>query len=502
MSAPATTVAPNRVVQQQASAWELAQAIQNGQTTSLELVEDAYERIATMDGTIGAFLSLTKEKAIETASQVDADAKAGKPLKLLAGVPIALKDNMNMTGTKTTCASKILKGYVSPYNATVVEKLVANGLPVVGKTNLDEFAMGSSNENSAYGLVKNPVDIERVPGGSSGGSAAAVAAGMVSLSLGSDTGGSIRQPASLCGLVGVKPTYGSVSRFGLVAFASSLDQIGPFARTVTDAAALYQVIAGHDERDATSRADATPTLDIAALAAGGEDLKGLRVGVLQELDGISGDSKKALQPETIEAFHKGLDTLKALGATLTTVSLPSTQYSVPIYYILATAEASSNLGRYDGVRYGHRADAANLHPMYRATRAEGFGPEVKRRILLGTFCLSAGYYDAFYGKAQQARRLMTREFAETFAKVDVLVCPTSPCTAFKFGEKSSDPLAMYLSDIATIPANIAGVPAISVPCGVDALGLPIGLQITGPHLSEAQLFHVARAFEAATASRA
>ncbi|MFN8614911.1 MAG: Asp-tRNA(Asn)/Glu-tRNA(Gln) amidotransferase subunit GatA [Vampirovibrionales bacterium] len=495
---PATFTAPSqhRVSQNQPSAWELFQAIQQGEQTSTDCVNDVYKRINAMDGQIGAFLHLCQEQALEAAAQVDADAKAGKPLKLLAGVPIALKDNMNLAGTPTTCASKILKGYTSPYNATVVEKLLANGLPIVGKTNLDEFAMGSSNENSAFGTVKNPVDTERVPGGSSGGSAACVAAGMVPLSLGSDTGGSIRQPASLCGLVGVKPTYGAVSRFGLVAFASSLDQIGPFARTVTDAAAVYQVIAGPDTQDATSRLDYTPQLDIAALAKGGADLNGLRVGVLQELDGISGDSQKALQPAVIEAFHRSLDTLKALGAQLSTVSLPSTHYSVPIYYILATAEASSNLGRYDGVRYGHRADAKNLHPMYRQTRAEGFGPEVKRRIMLGTFCLSAGYYDAFYGKAQQARKLMTQEFATTFNQVDVVVCPTSPSTAFLFGEKASDPLAMYLSDIATIPANIAGVPAISVPCGVDAEGLPIGLQFTGPHLSEDRLFRIARAFEA------
>lgn len=483
------------------TALELAEKIQQGERTATELVEQSFQTIDAHDSKIQAFLSHTQELALQTAANVDAKAKAGETLPLLAGVPIAVKDNINVLGTETTCASQILKGYKSTYNATVVEKLLANGLPIVGKTNLDEFAMGSSNENSSFFDTKNPWDTNRVPGGSSGGSAACVSAGMVPLSLGSDTGGSVRQPAALCGLVGLKPTYGTVSRYGLVAFASSLDQISPFARTVDDTAAIYQVIAGHDNRDSTSRPDTAQLLNTLAntkLASG--DLTGTTIGVITELDGESDSSKESFQPDTTQAFHQAIEQFKALGATIKPISLPSLKYAVAAYYILATAEASSNLGRFDGVRYGNRQEDKNdtLHPMYKRTRSNGFGPEVKRRIMLGTFSLSAGYYDAFYGKAQQVRQLLKTEFNNAFGQVDALICPTSPSTAFKIGEKSDDPVAMYLSDISTIPINLAGIPALSLPCGKDSAGLPIGLQIIAPHFAEPKLFSIAKAYETAS----
>lgn len=489
------------------SALQQAQAIQSGETSAVELTKQALAAITTGDSQYNSVLAVTEELALSTAEQIDARAKAGDDLPLLAGVPIAVKDNINVAGYATTCASHILEGYTSPYNATVVEKLLANGLPIVAKTNMDEFAMGSSNENSAFGPVKNPVNPEYVPGGSSGGSSAVVAAGFVSASLGSDTGGSVRQPAALCGLVGLKPTYGTVSRYGLVAFGSSLDQVSPFATTVADAAAVYQIISGADSSDATVRGD-MPTVDYVAQLrqAKGQDLSGITIGVLQELDGEyldaqGGASKGAIAPDVQAATAKAIDTFRSLGATVKTVSIPSVAYAVPAYYILATAEASSNLGRFDGIRYGARKEADTLHPTYKKTRSEGFGAEVKRRIMLGTFCLSAGYYDAFYGKAQQARRLMSHEFAQAFAQngsgVDAIVCPTSPTTAFRLGEKCNDPVAMYLSDIATIPANIAGIPAMSIPNGVDADGLPIGLQLLGNHLDEQTLFRIAQAYEGA-----
>ncbi len=481
------------------SATQLSEKIQQGETTATQLTQAALAAIKEKDGEYNSVLATTEDLALKTADAVDAKAKTGDTLPLLAGVPIAVKDNINVAGYATTCASKILEGFASPYNATVVDKLLANHMPIVGKTNLDEFAMGSSNENSAYGPVKNPVNPEYVPGGSSGGSAATVAAGFVAASLGSDTGGSVRQPASLCGLVGLKPTYGTVSRYGLVAFGSSLDQVSPFTTTVKDAAAVYQVIRGVDANDATMRPD-TPTTDyLAELAAmAGKDLSDVTIGVLQELDGEHGQSKGAIAPDVQSAMTRAIETFKSLGATIKTVSIPSVAYAVPAYYILATAEASSNLGRYDGIRYGARKQADTLHPTYKKTRSEGFGAEVKRRIMLGTFCLSAGYYDAFYGKAQQARRLMTKEFVDTFGGgVDAIICPTSPTTAFKLGEKCDDPVAMYLSDIATIPANLAGIPAMSIPNGTDANGLPIGLQLLGTHLSESTLFRIAQAYEQA-----
>lgn len=477
-----------------------AEAIKEGSLTAASLVQAALDKINTEDSAYNSVLYTMAESALATAEAIDGKAKAGDPLPLLAGVPTAIKDNINQTGQPTTCASNILKGYTSAYNATTVEKLNAHGIPIVAKTNMDEFAMGSSNENSAMGPVKNPVNPEYVPGGSSGGSAAVVAASFVPTSLGSDTGGSVRQPAALCGLVGLKPTYGTVSRYGLVAFGSSLDQISPFAKTVADTAAIYQVIRGEDPLDATTRPD-TPTTDYLAELAqySDQDLSGITIGVLQELDGEHGQSKGALAPAIQEALNTTIDRLKALGATIKTVSIPSVAYAVPAYYVLATAEASSNLGRYDGIRYGQRVEKNFLHPTYKATRSQGFGDEVKRRIMLGTFCLSAGYYDAFYGKAQQARRLMTHQFAETFASsgggVDAILCPTSPTTAFKIGEKCDDPVAMYLSDIATIPANIAGIPAMSVPAGVNADGLPIGMQLMATHLNESALFRIGQALE-------
>ena len=431
---------------------------------------------------------MTKEAALDTAKKVDEKIAKGEELPLLAGVPLALKDNMNMKGSKTTASSKILENFVSPFNATITEKLFGNFVPIVGKANLDEFAMGSSNENSAFKKVHNPWDLKKVPGGSSGGSAASVAACEATLALGSDTGGSIRLPASFCGIVGMKPTYGRVSRYGLIAFASSLDQIGPFARTVEDAANLLEVISGHDPKDSTSL-----DLPVEHYAANlNNDIKGMKVGVIKELmtEGLSEDVQKAME--------KAIEDYKRLGAEIVEISLPNLKHSIGIYYILATAECSSNLARFDGVKYGYRtADAKNLMEMYTKTRAEGFGPEVKRRIMLGTYALSSGYYDAYYKKAQQMRALVTQDFAEAFKKVDILISPTCPNTAFELGAKSSDPLAMYLTDIATISANLAGIPGMSVPAGFDKDGMPIGLQILAPQLQESRLFNAAHKFERA-----
>jgi aspartyl-tRNA(Asn)/glutamyl-tRNA(Gln) amidotransferase subunit A len=441
-----------------------------------------------VDEKIGAFTSLTKDLALKTAKTVDQKARNGEALPLLAGVPLAVKDNINVKGYATTCSSRILEGYVSPYDATVTLKLRSHLVPIMGKTNLDEFAMGSSTENSALKITRNPWDTDRVPGGSSGGSAAAVASGQTLISLGSDTGGSVRQPASLCGLVGVKPTYGLVSRYGLVAFASSLDQISPFAHNVSDAAALLQVLAGFDHRDSTSLNHPIPDY----LATIEKPVENLRVGVISELNG------EGMQPEVAASFQSAIETFRKLGATIETLSIPSIQHAVASYYILATAEASSNLARFDGVRYGRRVEGEDINDMYCKTRAQGFGPEVKRRIMLGTFCLSSGYYEAYYGKAQKIRELLRREFAAAWKQVDVLICPTSPTTAFKIGEKANDPVSMYLSDIATIPVNLVGIPGLSIPCGFDQQNLPIGLQILGPNLSEETLFRVARSFERET----
>lgn len=468
------------------SAAEQSKALKNKEVSAVELTNAAFERITELDGKLGAFNSLTKETALETAKKVDEKIAKGEELPLLAGIPLALKDNMNLIGSKTTASSKILENFVSPFNATVTEKLLNNLVPIVGKANLDEFAMGSSNENSAFKKVHNPWDLKKVPGGSSGGSAASVSACEATLALGSDTGGSIRLPASFCGIVGMKPTYGRVSRYGLIAFASSLDQIGPFARTVEDAANLLEVISGHDPKDSTSL-----NLPVEHYAADlNNSLKGKKIGVIKDLmtEGLEEDVEKAIQ--------NAIDTYKSLGAEVVEISLPHLKYSIGIYYILATAECSSNLARFDGVKYGYRTpDAKNLMEMYTKTRAEGFGPEVKRRIMLGTYALSSGYYDAYYKKAQQMRALVTQDFTEAFRKVDALISPTCPNTAFELGAKASDPLQMYLTDIATISANLAGIPGMSIPAGFDKSGMPIGLQILAPQLKERDLFNVAYQFE-------
>ncbi len=468
------------------SAAEQSKALKNKEISAVELTNAAFARIEELDAKLGAFNSLTKEAALETAKKVDEKIAKGEDLPLLAGIPLALKDNMNMKGSKTTASSKILENFVSPFNATVTEKLLNNLVPIVGKANLDEFAMGSSNENSAFKKVHNPWDLNKVPGGSSGGSAASVSSCEATLALGSDTGGSIRLPASFCGIVGMKPTYGRVSRYGLIAFASSLDQIGPFARTVEDAANLLEVISGHDPKDSTSL-----NLPVEHYAEDlNKDIKGMKVGVIKELmsEGLSDDVQKAMQ-NAIEDYKK-------LGAEIVEISLPKLKYSIGIYYILATAECSSNLARFDGVKYGYRTpDAKNLLEMYTKTRAEGFGPEVKRRIMLGTYALSSGYYDAYYKKAQQMRALVTQDFVEAFKKVDILISPTCPNTAFELGAKSSDPLAMYLTDIATISANLAGIPGMSIPAGFDKDGMPIGLQILAPQLQEKKLFNAAHKYE-------
>lgn len=470
------------------SATEQSKALKNKEVSAVELTTEALNRIKALDEKLGAFNSLTEETALNTAKKVDEKIAKGEELPLLAGIPLALKDNMNLVGSKTTASSKILENFVSPYNATITEKLLNNLVPILGKANLDEFAMGSSNENSAFKKVHNPWNLNKVPGGSSGGSAASVASCEVTLSLGSDTGGSIRLPASFCGIVGMKPTYGRVSRYGLIAFASSLDQIGPFARTVEDAANLLEVISGHDSKDSTSL-----NLPVEHYSESlNNDIKGKKVGVIKELmaEGVTEDVQKAIQ--------SAIDCYKSMGCEIVEISLPNLKHSIGIYYILATAECSSNLARFDGVKYGYRTpDAKNLLEMYTKTRAEGFGPEVKRRIMLGTYALSSGYYDAYYKKAQQMRALVTQDFVEAFKKVDILISPTCPNTAFDLGAKSNDPLAMYLTDIATIGANLAGIPGMSVPAGFDKDGMPIGLQILAPQLQEAKMFNFAHKFERA-----
>ncbi len=468
------------------SAKEQSEALRNKEVSAVELTTASLNRIKNIDDKLGAFNSLTEETALNTAKKVDEKLAKGEKLPLLAGVPLALKDNMNLIGSKTTASSKILENFVSPYNATVTEKLLNNLVPIVGKANLDEFAMGSSNENSAFKKVHNPWNLNKVPGGSSGGSAAAVASCEATLALGSDTGGSIRLPASFCGIVGMKPTYGIVSRYGLIAFASSLDQIGPFARTVEDAAMLLEVIAGHDKHDSTSLN--RPVENYTAHLT--DDIKGKKVGVIKDLmgEGLSDDVRKAVE--------NAIETYKSLGAEIVEIDLPNIKYSIGIYYILATAECSSNLARFDGVKYGHRTEnAQNLLEMYCKTRAEGFGDEVKRRIMLGTYALSSGYYDAYYKKAQQMRRLVTEDFVNAFKKADILISPTCPNTAFDLGSKANDPLAMYLTDIATISANLAGIPGMSVPAGFDKDGMPIGLQILAPQLGETSLFNFGYKFE-------
>src|SRR5450631_4024001 len=451
-------------------------------TTATSLARDFYSRIQKEDPEIGAFLTLCEERALTQAGRIDKLAAEGKPLPPLAGVPVAIKDVMVTSGVRTTAGSKILDNFIPPYDCTAVARLEAAGAVILGKLNCDEFAMGSSNENSAYGAVRNPRDKSRVPGGSSGGSAAAVAAEMAVATLGSDTGGSIRQPASFCGGVGLKPTYGRVSRYGLIAFASSLDHIGPFAKTVKEVALVLRTIAGRDPMDSTSAEVPVPDY-VAELE---KPVKGLRIGVAKEYFG------SGLDPEVRAAVEAAIQKLAASGCEIVPVSLPHTEYAIPAYYIVATAEASSNLARFDGVRYGYRAgDARTLSEMYRRTRDQGFGTEVKRRIMLGTYALSAGYYDAYYLKAQRVRTLLTRDFEEAFKKVDAIVAPTSPTAAFKLGEKVDDPLAMYLADIYTVTANIAGIPGISIPCGQTKEKLPIGMQIFGKHFDEATILRVA-----------
>jgi len=475
-------------VEKPKSLTELRGAIASGAVKATDLAATYYDRIATVNPRLNVYLSLTKERALEQAARVDDAAAKGDPLGPLAGIPVGIKDVLVMKGAPATAGSKILKGYHPPYDATAVTKLEAAGAVLLGKINCDEFAMGSSNENSAYGPVRNPVDTERVPGGSSGGSAAAVAADMAVATLGTDTGGSIRQPASFCGVVGVLPTYGRVSRYGLIAFASSLDRVGPFAANVRDAATLLGVIAGHDPKDATS--SPAPVPDYAAESD--KPVEGLRIGVPAEYFG------EGLDPEVRAAIEKGIEDLKAAGCTVKPISLPHTRYAIPTYYLVATAEASANLARFDGVRYGYRSPASeNLAAMYRHSRDEGFGAEVKRRILLGTYALSAGYYDAYYLKAQQVRRLLAEEFLRAFADVDAIVTPTSPVPAFKLGEKTGDPLAMYLADIYTVTASLAGICGVTVPCGATGAGLPVGMQVLAAHLNESTAFRVARAVEAA-----
>jgi len=463
-------------------------AIIEDRTTATALAGDYYERIRREDPEIGAFLTLCEERALAQAGQIDQMAAEGIPLPPLAGVPIAIKDVMVTRGVRTTAGSKILETFVPPYDCTAVARLEAAGAVILGKLNCDEFAMGSSNENSAYHAVHNPRDKSRVPGGSSGGSAAAVAAEMAVATLGSDTGGSIRQPASFCGVVGLKPTYGRVSRYGLIAFASSLDHIGPFARTVKDAALVLRTIAGRDPMDSTSAEVPVPDY-VAELE---RPIRGLKVGVAKEYFG------SGLDLEVRAAVEAAIQKLAELGCEVVPVSLPHTEYAIPTYYIVATAEASSNLARFDGVRYGFRAKATTLSEMYRQTRDGGFGMEVKRRIMLGTYALSAGYYDAYYLKAQKVRTLLTRDFDEAFKKVDVIAAPTCPTPAFKLGEKVDDPLAMYLADIYTVTANLAGIPGISIPCGENHEKLPIGLQLFARHFDEATLLRVAHAFERAS----
>jgi aspartyl-tRNA(Asn)/glutamyl-tRNA(Gln) amidotransferase subunit A len=461
-------------------------AVQERKITAVVLAESFYAKIESEDPKIGAFLTLSKDRALSKAAEIDALAAKGEKLPPLGGVPVGIKDVMVTRVVRTTAGSKILGNYIPPYDCTAVARMEAAGAVVLGKMNCDEFAMGSSNENSAWKPVHNPRDLSRVPGGSSGGSAAAVAADMAVVTLGSDTGGSIRQPASFCGVVGLKPTYGRVSRYGLIAFASSLDHIGPFGKSVKDVATVLRTIAGRDPMDSTS-AD-IPVPDYVAELE--KPVRGLKIGVAKEYLG------EGLDPEVRSAVADAVEKLAKLDCEIVEISLPHTEYAISAYYIIATAEASSNLARFDGVRYGYRAsDAKTLSEMYRRTRDQGFGAEVKRRIMLGTYALSAGYYDAYYLKAQKVRALLTRDFDEAFKEVDAIVTPTSPTAAFKLGEKLDDPLAMYLADIYTVTANIAGIPGISVPCGETREKLPIGLQILGKHFDESTVLRVANAYE-------
>lgn len=470
------------------TAHEAQDLLTSGQVSSVELTEAVLKRVDEIEPQLHSFITVTRERALEAARSADEARTAGKAVGPLSGIPVMVKDNLSTEGVPTTAGSRILKGYTPPYDAFVVEQLRSNGAVIIGKGNLDEFAMGSSTEHSSFGTTRNPWDTDRVPGGSSGGPAASVAASECFVSLGSDTGGSIRQPAALCGIVGMKPTYGLVSRYGLIAFGSSLDQIGPFSRDVRDSADTLSVISGHDVRDSTSLD--TPGQDFSDALTG--DISGMRLGVPREylVDGM--------EPGVKAAFEKSLETLKGLGATLEEVSLPLTDQALAVYYIIAPSEASANLARYDGFKYGNAVnDVPTAWDVMDQTREQGFGAEVKRRILIGAYALSAGYYDAYYKKAQQVRTLIRQEFAQTFDKFDALVTPTSPTVAFKSGEKMDDPVAMYLSDVCTIPVNIAGLPAISVPGGMSE-GLPVGLQFIGPQMGDGTVLRVAHAYEQAT----
>jgi len=463
---------------------EARAALDAKELSATELLDAVLDRASRTEANIHAYLTIDHDGARTAAANADKKLAAGESAPLL-GVPVALKDNMSTRGLPTTAGSKILDGYIPPYDATVVTRLRDAGSIAIGKTNLDEFAMGSSTENSAYGATRNPWNPDRVPGGSSGGAAAAVAAGSALGSVGSDTGGSIRQPAAFCGLVGMKPTYGMVSRYGLIAFASSLDQIGPFTRNVEDSATMLQAIAGHDGRDATSYPGDVPDFS----ASLREGVAGLRIGVVKEL------SEEGIDGSVLEAFRATLDRLAEAGAEIVDVSIPSTKVSLSAYYLIAPAECSANLARFDGVRYGLRSKGETVDEMMSRTRAEGFGPEVTRRVLLGTYALSAGYYDAFYGQAQRVRTMTINEFAEAYQQADILVSPTTPTTAFEFDARTADPLSMYMSDICTIPSNLTGDPSVSVPVGADADGMPIGFQIMAPALAEPLLFRVAQAVE-------
>lgn len=467
---------------------KLHKAIKSKEVTVTEVCQATFDRIEKLNPKLNAFLTLTQEKALAQAKTLDTKLNDGLDLPPLFGVPIAVKDNICTEGVRTTCGSKILENFIPPYSATVIEKLEKAGAIVIGKTNCDEFAMGSSNENSAYGPVCNPWDLTRVPGGSSGGSAAAIAADMCTVALGSDTGGSVREPASFCGVFGLKPTYGRVSRYGLVAFGSSLDQIGQFGKTTLDVARVLNVVAGRDSYDATSSNYDVPNyLDLL-----NGDIKGLRIGIPKEAFG------DGLNEEVKSVVETAIKNLESLGATTVEVTLPHSEYAIANYYIIATAEASANLARFDGVRYGFRAkDVKNLSDLYRQTRDLGFGAEVKRRIMLGTYVLSSGYYDAYYLKAQKVRTLIEQDFRNAFTECDILAMPTAPVPAFKLGEKTEDPLAMYLADIYTVTLNLAGVPGLSMPCGFSKEGLPIGCQLVAPHFQEAKLLQVANIYEQA-----
>jgi aspartyl-tRNA(Asn)/glutamyl-tRNA(Gln) amidotransferase subunit A len=478
------------------TALEMAEALASGEVTSVALTQAHLDRIAAVDGPVHAFLHVDTQGALATAAEVDADRAAGKELPLLAGVPIAVKDVVVTKGLPTTAGSKILDGWIPPYDATVTRKLRESRMPILGKTNMDEFAMGSSTEHSGYGPTHNPWDLERIPGGSGGGSAASLAAWEAPLAIGSDTGGSIRQPAAVTGTVGVKPTYGGVSRYGAIALASSLDQLGPCARTVADTAALHEVMGGHDPMDATSLDEPVPSCLAAAVDGRENGLAGVRVGVIKELGG------EGYQAGVKQRFEESLDLLRAAGAEIVEVSCPSFTYALAAYYLILPSEASSNLAKFDSVRFGMRVEKDTVEKTMLATRAEGFGDEVKRRIILGTYALSAGYYDAYYGSAQKVRTLIQRDFAAAFELADVLVSPTAPTTPFKIGERIDDPLAMYLNDVATIPANLAGIPGMSLPSGVAPEdGLPVGFQILAPAHEDARLYRVGAALESALAAQ-